>query len=422
MNILLTAGIVLLIFACSSKNQTVTNGNMTDKKMDTQKISKPDHVANMPGMDSSVYYTCSMHPQVMKDMPGKCPICGMDLISVQRNNTSDAEEIKLSPLQVQLGNIHAEGINSGMLGDKIVLTATLAFDQTKITSISARVMGRIEKLYFKNTGDYVKRGDKIFDLYSEELNNAKQELIMALERKNTLDNSLFDFNRLIQSAKFKLQLWGMNEAQIEELARIKKTTPTTTFYSSASGFITMLVLKEGDYAMEGGTVMRLADLSVIWAEAQIYSSQLSQIDRSGIAQVQIPDMPGKIINGKIEFVNPEINPDTRINLVRVSIPNPGNQLKPGMPAYVFFQNPKHKMLSLPIDAVIRDGKAALVWIQTGENTYKSRMVETGMETGERIEIKSGLKAGDIIVMSGAYLINSEYIFKKGANPMQGMKM
>jgi len=217
-------------------------------------------------------------------------------------------------------------------------------------------------------------------------------------------------------------LWGISEAQIGELVKTKKTSPTTAFYSKASGHITMLELKEGDYTMEGGTIMRLANLSTVWAEAQVYSSQLSQIDINGVAEVQVPDIPGKSIKGKIEFVNPEINPDTRINLVRVSIPNPGNQLKPGMSAYLFLNNRRHNMLSLPVDAVLRDGKGATVWIQTGKNIYKSRMVEAGMKTGDRIEIKSGLKAGDIVVITGAYLLNSEYIFKKGANPMEGMKM
>ncbi len=247
-------------------------------------------------------------------------------------------------------------------------------------------------------------------------------LILALQQKNMLDNSVIDFNQLIQSAKYKLLLWGMSDSQIDELVKTKKTTLITTFYSNASGYITMLEVKEGDYTMEGSTVVRLADLSTIWAEAQVYSSQLSQLDVNGTATVEIPDIPGKQIIGKIEFVNPEINPDTRINLVRVSIPNPGNQLKPGMPAYVFLQSRQHSMISLPIDAVIRDGKGATVWIQTSKNTYQSRMVEAGMETGERIEIKTGLKAGDIVVISGAYLLNSEYIFKNGANPMGGMKM
>ena len=419
--ILITVG-TFFLFACSSNKKPVDKKDMANMKMDTIEKTKKDKMGNMSGMNDSVYYTCSMHSQIMLPKPGKCPICGMDLIAVQRNNTADADEIKLSVQQVQLGNIHTDTIKSGMFGDNLALPATLTIDETKTTSISARVMGRIEKLYFKNTGDYVKIGDKLYDIYSEELNNTKQELIQFLERKNTLDNALIDFDRLIQSAKYKLMLWGMNEAQIEELIRTKKTTSTTTFFSKASGYITMSEVKEGDYTMEGSTVVRLADLSTVWAEAQVYSSQLSQIDRNGIAEVRIPEIAGKSSKGKIEFVNPELNPDTRINLIRVSILNPSNQLKPGMSAYVIFKNPQHTMLSLPIDAVIRDGKGATVWVQTGTNIYKSRMVVTGMEAGERIEIKSGLKPGDVIVMSGAYLINSEYIFKKGANPMSAMKM
>jgi Cu(I)/Ag(I) efflux system membrane fusion protein len=173
---------------------------------------------------------------------------------------------------------------------------------------------------------------------------------------------------------------------------------------------------EGDYVPEGGTIVRLANLSSLWAETQVYSSQLSEIDRNGVATVQLPDL-GKEISGRIQFVNPEINPDTRINLIRVSIPNPGNQLKPGMSAYVVLKNKQRNSLTLPVDAVIRSEKHSIVWIEIDKNTFKSVMVETGLESGDRIEIKNGLKEGDVVVTNGAYLINSEYIFKKGVNPM-----
>ena len=162
-----------------------------------------------------------------------------------------------------------------------------------------------------------------------------------------------------------------------------------------------------------------SDLSSLWAEAQVYTTQLSGIDRNSIATVRIPDVDTREIKGRIEFVNPEINTDTRINLIRVSIPNPGNQLKPGMPAYVLLKSPQRKALSLPVDAVIRDSKGSTVWIETARNTFKSIMVQTGLENDDMIEIKSGLTAGDIVVISGAYLLNSEYIFKKGADPMAG---
>jgi Cu(I)/Ag(I) efflux system membrane fusion protein len=293
----------------------------------------------------------------------------------------------------------------------------------KSSSVSSRVMGRVEKLYFKSLGDYVRKGSPLYDLYSEELNNAKQEYLLALDRKKTFTGeTVIDFDQLLQSAKSKLLLWGMSEAQVQGLAKNNKTTPSTTFYSTASGYITTLDIREGDYIMEGGTVVKLADLSSLWAEAQVYTSQLANIDRNSIATVQLPDFDRKEITGKIEFVNPEINPDTRINLIRVSIPNPGNQLKPGMPAYVLLKSPQRKTLTLPVDAVIRDGTGATVWIQTAVKTFKIIMVQTGLESNDRIEIKSGLSIGDVVVISGAYLLNSEYIFKKGTNPMSGHDM
>jgi Cu(I)/Ag(I) efflux system membrane fusion protein len=399
--------IVVLVFlfaACKNKNEKVA--------------AHAEHNMEM----NDVYYTCSMHPQVMQDKPGNCPICGMKLIEAKKGGSKDPNEVQLSEQQIQLGNISTDTIRSGMIGDQMVLTATLNVDQQKINAVSARVMGRIERLYFKNLGDYVNKGDKLFDIYSEELNNAKQEYILALEKQKTLGNTIVDFTALLQSAKNKLLLWGLSETQIQEIALKKTTTPVTTFYSPVAGYITTLDVREGEYTMEGGTIVRIADLSTLWAEAQIYSSQLSQIDNNAIASIQFPDLPGKKANGKIEFMNPEINPQTRINLLRISISNSGNLLKPGMPAYVTIKGKQVNTLTLPSDAVLRTGTGASVWVQTDNRTFKSRMVEIGLEDGDRVQIKSGLQSGDIVVISGAYLLNSEFIFKKGANPMEGMKM
>ncbi len=371
---------------------------------------------------ADVYYTCSMHPQVMKDKPGNCPICGMKLIQVTKSSAVEAEGVQLSEQQIQLGNILTDTIRSGLIGEQMVLTATLNVDQSKINAVSARVTGRIERLYFKNLGDYVSKGDKLFDIYSEELNNAKQEYILALEKQRTLDNSIVDFTAVIQSAKNKLLLWGLSESQIKEIGRRKTSATNTTFYSPVSGYITTTDIREGEYAMEGGTIVRIADLSTLWAEAQVYTSQLSQIDNNAIAEVQFPDLPGTQANGRIEFMNPEINPQTRITLLRVNVSNPRNQLKPGMPAYVTIKGKQINTLTLPSDAVLRIRKEASVWVQTGNRSFKSRMVEIGMEDGDRVEIKSGLLPGDIVVISGAYLLNSEYIFKQGANPMAGHDM
>jgi len=347
----------------------------------------------------------------------------MDLIQVKKIAVEKNNEIELSEQQIQLGNIHTDTIRNGAIADQLVLTGTLNFDQMKASAVSSRVMGRIEKLYFKNIEDYVKKGAPLYDLYSEDLNNAKQEYLLLLDKKDVFSNEVtINFDELLQSAKNKLLLWGLTESQVQDLASNKKATPSTTFYSNEAGYITNLNVREGDYTMEGGTIVKLSDMSALWAEAQVYTSQLVALDKSSIAIVQLPDFDGKEIKGTIEFVNPEINPDTRINLIRVSILNPGNLLKPGMPAYVILKSPQRKTLTLPIDAVIRDGKAATVWIQTASKTFKSVMVDTGLESDDTIEIKSGLKEGDVVVITGAYLLNSEYIFKKGTSPMAGHDM
>jgi len=367
------------------------------------------------------YYTCSMHPQINESKPGKCPICGMDLIRVQKSAAPKSDELQLNEQQIQLGNIKVDTIGKAVIGNETVLTATLNYDQQKLTSVSARVMGRVDKLYHKNIGDYIRKGDRLMELYSEELNNAKQEYLLALERRKLLDNSLIDFGQVIRSAKTKLSLWGMTGAQIDALTNSQSARITTTVYSNRSGYITEVAAQEGAYVSEGETIIQLADLSTLWVEAQVYTSQYAQINRGGPVLVRLPDI-GREIRGKLEFVNPEISPDQRVNLVRVTIPNTGNDLRPGMSAYVILKGGQRNVLSLPIDAVIRGADGAAVWVQTGANTFKIRMVTVGMESGDRIEITQGLQAGEAVVTSGAYLINSEYIFQRGASPMAGMKM
>ncbi|HTI90526.1 MAG TPA: efflux RND transporter periplasmic adaptor subunit [Puia sp.] len=378
---------------------------------------------NTAKSDPDVYYTCSMDPQVVESHPGKCPICHMELTAVHKSQQPQhADEIKLSPEQIRLGNIRVDTIRSTPLGDETVLTGTVNFDQSTLNAVSSRISGRVERLYFKNIGDPVSKGARLYDLYSEDLNNAQQEYLLILQKQKELGNSIVNYNDLAQSAKSKLLLWGLTQAQVNELAVTGKAATTTPFYSTAGGFITELDVKEGDYVTEGGSIVKLAGLSTVWVEAQVYTSQLSQFDPAATVDVRFPDLAGKIMQGKISFVNPEIDPSTRINLIRVAVSNKDNLLRPGMSAYVTLKNPQRKALSLPTDAVLRAGKMSAIWVQTVQNTFKSRMVQTGQEGDGFVEIKSGLQAGDAVVTSGAYLLQSEYIFRNGANPMEGMDM
>jgi len=378
---------------------------------------------NTAKSDPDVYYTCSMDPQVVESHPGKCPICHMELTVVHKSQQPQhADEIKLSPEQIRLGNIQVDTIRSTSLGNETVITGTVNFDQSALNAVSSRISGRIERIYFKNIGDPVSKGARLYDLYSEDLNNAQQEYLLILQKQKELGNSIVNYNDLAQSAKSKLLLWGLTESQIIGLAVNGKAAITTPFYSSADGFITELDVKEGDYVADGGTIVKLANLSTIWVEAQVYTSQLSQFNPAATVDVQFPDLPGKNLQGKISFVNPEIDPSTRINLIRVAVSNKDNLLRPGMSAYVTLKNPQRKVLSLPTDAVLRNGTMSAIWVETAQNTFKSRMIQTGQEGDGFVEIKSGLQPGDAVVTSGAYLLQSEYIFRNGVDPMAGMDM
>jgi Cu(I)/Ag(I) efflux system membrane fusion protein len=378
---------------------------------------------NTAKSDPDIYYTCSMDPQVVESHPGKCPICHMELTVVHKSQQPQhADEIKLSPEQILLGNIRVDTIRSASLGNETVLTGTVNFDQSALNAVGSRISGRIERLYVKNIGDPVSKGARLYDLYSEELNNAQQEYLLILQKQKALGNSIVNYNDLAQSAKSKLLLWGLTEARINELAATGKAATTTPFYSTAGGSITELDVKEGDYVTEGGTILKLAGLSTVWVEAQVYTSQLAEFNSAANVDVRFPDLAGKTMQGKITFVNPEVDPSTRINLIRIAVSNKDNLLRPGMPAYVILKNPQRKALSLPTGAVLRNGTMSTIWVETAQNTFKSRMVQTGQEGDGFVEIKSGLQPGDAVVTSGAYLLQSEYIFRNGANPMEGMDM
>jgi len=172
--------------------------------------------------------------------------------------------------------------------------------------------------------------------------------------------------------------------------------------------------------MEGTSLLKISNLEQVWVEAQVYTSQLAEINQNSLAVARFPELSGLELSGRITFVNPEINPDTRINLIRVSIPNQNHQLKPGMAAYVVLKSPTRKGLCLPSNAVIRDSKGAIVWIETSKNHFQPMMVETGLEIDDQIEIMSGLKDGMSVVVAGAYLLNSEYLFKRGGGQANGI--
>ncbi len=373
--------------------------------------NKGNHL-KMAGEDE--YYTCSMDPQVIENKEGICPICHMELIMVKKNNLKSGQ-IQLSKQQIKLANISYDTLREHILAKEITLTGRVTVDQNLADAISARVNGRIEKLLVKNLGDYINQGQLLYEIYSEDLNNAQQEYIISLQSNSPLIG-------LGTASKNKLLIYGMSESQINKIKISKEVMQTVPVFATTGGYVSEISIVEGNYVSVGNTLFRLASLNSLWVEAQLYLPYLQYIEQGTEANFSIEAASEKLFTGKVIFIDPQVQSPERYVLARFKITNPSQQIKPGMLANISLQTEKKTALALPIDAIIQDSKGANVWVRNSNGIFENKMVNLGMQNSQMVEIVSGIKEGEVIVITGAYLLNSEYVFKRGANPMEGMKM
>lgn len=381
--------------------------------------NKEDHSKH--ATKESVYYTCAMDPQIKESKPGKCPICHMDLTPVTKEDSA-TNEIALSDQQIKLGNITMQTIAESGNSLEETYTGVLTINQEKVKTISSRAMGRIEKLYFKTTGDYISKNEAVYQLYSEDIAIAKQDYFTAYKQLAMPGNFGKNAKTMLNAAKQKLLFFGLSNSQIESIKTSNEVSPYTTFYSTSSGYVTEIVATEGSYIMEGLGILKLTDLNSLWLEAQVNVNYAKSVKIGQNAKISFTDYPDKTINAKVAFINPEINPDTRLLLIRMEVPNLNLLLKPGMQAIAKLSQPNVKGLFIPTDAVIREEHATYIWIEKRHGVFENLMVETGMETNGMVEIISELDSTKKVVITGAYAINSEYKFRKGTNPMEGHDM
>ncbi len=368
------------------------------------------------------FYTCSMHPQIKEDQPGKCAICHMDLIKIKHSDNKASNEISLSDEQIKLGNITTQSISETQNSVDQNFIGVLTTNQEKVNTLSARSSGRIEKLYVKTTGEYVKMNQPVYQLYSEEIAIAKQDFNNAFKQLSFPGEFGKNAKNMLNSAKQKLSFYGLTNSQIESLKSTNEVSPYTTFYSTFSGYVTEIMLPEGSYAMEGSGIIKLANLNTLWLEIQVNANYASSIKLGQKSTVSFTDFHDKTITSTVAFINPAINPDTRLVLIRLEVPNNNLELKPGMQATAKIIKPIVKGIFIPADAVIREQKASYIWVEKSHGVYENIMVKTGVETNGLIEIKSDIDTNKKIVITGAYGINSEYIFRNGSDPMAGMEM
>lgn len=385
----------------------------------TQEPNHDGHNEHQPATETaSTQYTCPMHPQVVQDKPGKCPVCGMDLVKVTKGNENH-DGLMLTDSQMKLGNITTQPVSHKPIGQTVAINGRLKVDEDKSKVISSRAAGRIEKLFIKETGQPIRKGQALYTLYSENLLTLQQEYLLAREQYEALGRMEKRYKAFLDAAERKLLLYGLTKSQIIRLTDRSALEPRVTFLAPSSGIITEINVSEGQYVGEGGALYKIEDIGSLWVEAELYPNETSLVKAGDKINIRISGTSNRSIEAEVGFLSPEFRNGTQITIMRASIDNPDNRFKPGQHAQVFLTHSSKEAIAIPVDAVIRDGQGSHVYVQSGHNTFMPQMVQTGVEGFEQVEITEGLKEGDTVAVTGAYLLYSEMILKKGTDPMAG---
>lgn len=361
---------------------------------------------------SKEYWTCTMHPEVHSDKPGSCPICGMDLVKKVEETSMSSESnedmsgmVSLSGKKQVLANVSTVLVKKEKLFDQVTAYSYLDFVESNRKTISARFNGRIEKLFVDKTGDYVKRGQPLFEIYSPDLVQAQNDFLIALKNSEN--------PQLLKAAKKKLELFGLTEQQIQSLEQSKEINLTLTYFSPINGTVIEKKVQEGMYVNEGTQIYDIADLSTLWNIAEVYENDLSKIKIASNVKLHLKSYPGEEFNGRVTFIYPVINSQTRTVKVRSEFTSLGGKLKPQMYGETIFTKDGGYGLVVPIDAVIIAGKRTVVWIKTSDGMFEARNVTRGNRYGDKYQILSGLNEGDEVAATGGFLIDSESQLKSG---------
>ena len=262
--------------------------------------------------------------------------------------------------------------------EETILIGTAAVDERAINVISARVKGRVDKLFARNPGMYVKNGDPLYSIYSEELLSYENEYLLAIDENKTASTQKEITQRMVEASRKRLALWTLSDQQIDDLGKTKTISPLITFYSNRNGYLSELLVREGEYVEIGSPLFRLADLNSLWIESQLYSSEVNYLKQSPTLEIEFEAFPDDRIKGEIVYDNPRLEDNTKINLVRIKVNNQKGNYKPGMMAYVYLKRNRKKTLVIPKSALLLENNV-VVWVETPDGMFEQRMVDIGIQ-------------------------------------------
>jgi len=365
-------------------------------------------------------YTCPMHPEVISQEPGECPICGMDLVAKEVPKTPT---VKLTSDVIQKIGVRTALVDEFPLKRTIRTVGHVTYDETRVVHITTKVGGWVEKLYVDFTGQMVRKGQPLIEIYSPELVSTQEEYLLALQSKEYLSDSRFSEVRdgaysLLSSTRRRLLLWDITEEQIDRLEREKTVQKFMTIYSPQLGIVIDKDVFEGGFVKPDKPIYRIADLNNVWVDVSIYEYELPWVEVGQTAKMTLSYAPGKTFQGKISFIYPYLEEKTRTVKVRMEFSNPQWELKPEMYADIVIESPVTVHgLSVPDEAIIRSGDRNIVVVDRGNGIFEPRGVILGVEADNHYQVTSGLKAGDRVVTSAQFLIDSESRLKEAIQKM-----
>jgi RND family efflux transporter MFP subunit len=374
-----------------------------------------------------LYYRDPKAPDYKSRQPGLNPETGNELEPVYADDVSAMEvgTVQITPDKQQLIGVKYGQVEAGGGFRTIRAVGKVAIDETRIGHVHTKLEGWIDQVFVDVTGKLVKKGEPLLTIYSPDMLASERELLLAAKAKTIMRDSAlpagFDQSEsLLQATRRRLELWDLSDAQIDQVLQTGKPIKNITVYSPMTGYITDRKAFPQLKVMPDTDLYTIVDLSHVWIMADVFEYEAPNIRVGQTARVSLQALPGKTFNARIDFLQPEVDPMTRTLKVRLNMDNPGLMLKPDMYADVEFRVNIPSTLMVPAEAVLNAGDRKTVFVDRGNGYFEPRQVTTGEREGDRIQILSGLSAGERIVTSGNFLVDSESQMKAAASGMGGM--